>query len=101
MIKHSVKAITGKDPVFIDSTYELHIKDLLAKAKHPLHLQLIEELGWRNFDRSMSMSYYHDTETDYLHPGLHLSEPVHDKFAKAMAIKLSEMFGVPLLTPNS
>jgi hypothetical protein len=97
MIKHSVKAITGKDPIFIDSTYELHIKDLLAKATHPLHLQLIEELGWRNFDRSMSMSYYHDTETDYLHPGLHLSEPVHDKFAKAMAIKLSEMFNIPLL----
>jgi len=97
MIKHSVKAITGKDPMFIDSTYELHIKDLLEKAHHPLQLALIEELGWRDFDRSLSMSYYHDIEKDYLHPGLHLSEPVHDKFAKAIAGKLSSMFNVPLI----
>jgi hypothetical protein len=100
MIKHSVKANTGRYPMFIDSTYELHIKDLLEKATHPLHLELIEELGWRDFDRSMSMSYYHNTEQDYLHPGLHLSEPVHDRFAKAVATKLSTMFNVPLLPSN-
>lgn len=88
MIKHTVKAITGKDPVFVDSTYELHIKDLLEKAKHPRQLELIEELGWRNFDRTLSMSYYHNTEEDYLHPGLHLSEPVHEKFAKALSEKI-------------
>ena len=100
MIKHTVEAITGKPPIFVESTYELHIKYLLEKIQYPIQHQLVDELGWRNFDRSMSMSYYHDTETDYLHPGLHLSEPVHDKFAKAMAIKLSEMFDIPLITPN-
>jgi hypothetical protein len=88
MIKHTVKVITGRDPIFVDSTYELHIADLLEKATHPRQLELIDELGWKNFDRTLSMSYYHDTEADYLHPGLHLSEPVHEKFAKAIAEKI-------------
>lgn len=88
MIKHTVKVITGCDPIFVDSTYELHIADLLEKATDPRQLELIDELGWKNFDRTLAMSYYHDTETDYLHPGLHLSEPVHEKFAKAIAEKI-------------
>jgi hypothetical protein len=88
MIKHTVQAITGKDPLFVDSIYELHVQDLLKKATHPLQLELIHELGWENFDRQLSMSYYHDIDTDYLHPGLHLSEPVHDKFAHAIADKI-------------
>jgi hypothetical protein len=88
MIKHTVEAITGKPPIFVESTYELHIKDLLEKIQYPIQHQLVDELGWRNFDRSMAMSYYHEVETDYLHPGLHLSEPVHDKFAKAIAEKI-------------
>lgn len=88
MIKHTVKLLTGKDPVFVDSIYELHIKDLLVKATHPRHKELIEELGWYNFDESLAMSTYHDVDEDYLHPGLHLSEPVHNKFAKALAEKI-------------
>jgi hypothetical protein len=88
MIKHTVKLLTGKDPIFVDSVYELHIEDLLKKAKHPRQLELIEELGWKNFDRTLSMSYYYDIKTDYLHPGLHLPEPVHEKFAVALAEKI-------------
>ena len=88
MIKHTVEAITGKPPIFVESTYELHIKDLLEKIQHPIQHQLVDELGWRNFDKTMAMSYYHDVDTDYLHPGLHLSEPVHNKFAQAIAEKI-------------
>jgi hypothetical protein len=88
MIKHTVEAITGRPPVFVESTYELHIKDLLEKIQYPIQHQLVDELGWRNFDKTMAMSHYHDVDTDYLHPGLHLSEPVHDKFANAIAEKI-------------
>jgi len=88
MIKHTIKLLTGKEALFVDSIHELHVKDLLSKAEHPLQLELIEELGWKNFNPKMSMSYYHDINNDYLHPGLHLSEPVHDKFANALATEL-------------
>ena len=46
MIKHMVNALTGKDPIYVDSIYELHIEDLLRKAKAPEQLALIKELGW-------------------------------------------------------
>lgn len=88
MIKHIVKSLTGNDPIYVDSIYELHIEDLLKKVKHPAQISLLDELGWNNFDRSLSMSFYHDDDADYVHPGLHLSEPVHERFAKSLAEKI-------------